>query len=235
MSDSASKTKRILNRKNIFILVILLILIVGGLFFLGQIDKIDSFIERRKMEKMVAPSRDYTIVENYDGRFVVNKKDELKVKIPSDWEIEVNDNMEILESDREVVLYSKNFSYRPPDGCLITIQINRIQQAQLETYKEGRSFVVYPFEGAEEIIEMINSYKDATQEEKEKLQESGIEVISVDQKSALREVVFLKEDVGKYITVKIPTANKLYIFGSTQLSETCHEEFNKFLETISIL
>jgi len=223
------------NKKVVFGFTVFLILIIGGLFFWWQIDEIDNFIERKKIEKMVAPSKDYSIIENADGRFIVNEKDGLKVKIPTEWEVNVDDNMEILESDREVILHSKDFSYRPGKGCLIIIQINRLQQARIEEYKGGSSFIIYPFEGAEEIREAINFYKEAISErEKEAMQEKGIEITLVDQKDALREIVFSREDVGQYVTVKVPVENKLYVFRSTQLSEVCSKEFDEFLETVSI-
>ncbi|MFA4998919.1 MAG: hypothetical protein WC514_02780 [Candidatus Paceibacterota bacterium] len=226
--------RKFLNKKIVLVFVIFLILIVGGLFFWWQIDEIDSFIERKKIEKMVAPSKDYSMIENYDGEFIINEKDRLKIKIPAGWEVGVNEDMEILESSREVILYSKNFSYRPPEGCSITIQVNRLQRTPIEKYKEGRSFIMYLFEGAEEIKEMIGSYKESTLEEKESMQKKGIEIILIDQRDALKEVVFSNEDVGRYITVKIPTDNRLYVFGSMQLSETCNKEFDEFLRTISI-
>jgi len=144
--------------------ILFLILVAGGGFFWWQEDKIDSFIERKKLEKMVAPSKDYTVIEDSGEKFIINSKDELKIKIPTEWEVELGNDMEILESDREVTLYSKDFSYRPPEGCLIKIQINRLQKTRIERY--NGDFIMYPFEGAEEVKEMINSYKEANRKKK---------------------------------------------------------------------
>ena len=213
-------------------MILFLILVAGGGFFWWQEDKIDSFIERKKLEKMVAPSKDYTVIEDSGEKFIINSKDELKIKIPTEWEVELGNDMEILESDREVTLYSKDFSYRPPEGCLIKIQINRLQKTRIERY--NGDFIMYPFEGAEEVKEMINSYKEAKPEEKESIQKRGTEIILVDQKEALQETTALREDIGKYIAIKVPTENKVYIFECIQFSEECNEEINKFLETVSI-
>jgi len=225
------------NKKVIISLVVVLVL-AGG-FFYWQEDRIENFLESKKREKMVAPSKDYTIIEEADGEFILNTKDGFKVKIPAEWKIEPGDNMEILESDREVTLYSKDFSYRPPKGCLINVQINRVQRMPVEEYNGAT--VMYPFEGAEEIKEEINFYKNATPEERDELKERWAkpEIILVDQKEALLETILLETtilsgDVGKYVTVKVPTQKRLFIFSNTQLSEKCVQEFDKFLETVSI-
>ncbi len=217
----------------VILVVVGFIFIIGG-FFWWQQDKIERFLESKKIEKMVAPSKDYNVIENSGEKFLINKKDEFKIKIPIGWEIELGDDMEILKSDREVTLYSEDFSYRPPQGCLIRIQINRLQKTWIEEY--GVDFVMYPFEGAEEIKEMINSYKEIASKEKEIIQERGAEIILVGQKEALweQEAIGLGEVIGKYITIKVPTENKVYIFRNTQFSERCDEELENFLETISI-
>lgn len=215
-----------MQKKILISIVIVLILGAGGFFWWQDYQK------NKKLEEMVAPSKDYTIVEDSGEKFIVNKKDGLKIKVPTEWEVELGDNMEILESDREVTLYSKDFSYRPPEGCSIRIQINRLQKTRIERY--NGDFIMYPLEGAEEVKEMINFYKEAKPEEKESIQERGTEIILVDQKEALQETTALKEDIGKYITIKVPTENKVYIFEGIRFSEKCDKEFYKFLETVSI-
>jgi hypothetical protein len=227
------KSKKLFKNKFfLFFSIVFLITFIGGLFW-WQADNFFRFVENKKVEKMVAPSKDYLVVENIDGKFIINEKDGLTIKILTDWDVKKNENRGILESDREVILFSKDFNYRPPGGCLITIQINRVQQMPIENYKFG-SFVMYPFEGADEVREIIDLYKSFTYKEKENIKEDGSEIILVDQKDALKEVIFSSENVGRYVTVKIPTENKLYIFKSTELSEACGEKFNEFLETVSI-
>lgn len=212
-------------------MVVVLILIAGGVFW-WQEDKIEIFLENKKLEKIVAPSKDYIVVEDSGGKFIINKKDGLKIRVPTEWEVESEENMEILKSDREVTLYSKDFSYRPPKGCLSKIQINRLQKMPVEKY--NGDIEIYPFEGAEEIREIINQYKEAMPGEKENMQKKGVYIIVINQKEALRETIILKENAGKYVTLKIPTENKLYIFEWLLFSEECNEKLNQFLETVSI-
>jgi len=219
-------------KKKIVIPIVIVLILAGGGFFWWQKEKIESFLENRKLEKMVALSKDYTLLENSGGKFIVNKKDGFEIKVPTEWNAEIGMDMSGMESEQYVTLYSKDFSYRPPQGCLIEIQITRLKKRHVEYY--GKDLVTYPYEGAEEVKEMINSYKEATLEEKENIQERGTKIILVDQKEALRETTALGEDIGKYITVKVPTKNKVYIFKEIQLSKECEEEFNKFLETVSI-
>jgi hypothetical protein len=102
----------------------------------------------------------------------------------------------------------------------------------IEYYGSGNS-ITYPFEGSDDIRKIIDLHKSFTDEEKESARENGSEIVLVDQKNALKETI-LYNDVGKYVVVKIPTEDKLYIFESTELSEVCGEKFNDFLETISI-
>ena len=218
--------------KKIIILVFVVLILVGGGIFLWQRDEIENFLENKKLEKMIALSKDYTIVEDSGEKFIVNKKDGFKIKIPTEWNAEIGMDMAGMVSERYVTLYSKDFSYRPPQGCLVEIQISRLQKRRVEHY--GKDLIMYPYEGAEEVKEMINSYKETTPEEKENIRERGTAIILVDQKEALRETITLRENVGKHITIKIPTENKVYIFEEILLSEECDKEFDKFLETVSI-
>jgi hypothetical protein len=217
---------KFLNKKVIFIFIIVLLLIVGGVFW-WQKNKIESFLESKELEKMVALSKDYSIAEDSNGKFIINEKDGLKVKVPSQWEAEIGMDMSGLVDERYVTLYSNDFSYRPPKGCLVEIQISRLQKRRVEYY--GEDFEMYPYEGAKEVKEMIDSYKEAAIEERE-----GIKIISVDQKDALQETRILEGEIGKHISIKIPTENKVYILECVLFSEECDEQLNQFLETVSV-
>jgi len=215
-----------MSKKIVIPIVIVLILVAGGVFW-WQKDKIESFFESKELEKMVALSKDYSIVEDSNGKFIINEKDGLKVKVPLRWEVEIGASMFGLVDERYVILYSNDFSYRPPKGCLVEIQISRLQQRRVEYY--GEDFEMYPYEGAKEVKEMIDSYKEAAMEKRE-----GIKIISVDQKDALQETRILEGDIGKHISIKIPTENKVYIFECVLFLEECDEQLNQFLETVSI-
>lgn len=223
--------KKFLNKKIIFLFIFVLILAVGGLFFWWQEDKIENFLENRKLEKMIALAKDYTILEDSGEKFIVNQKDGFKIKIPAEWNAEIGIDMTGMESERYVTLYSKDFNYHPPQGCLVEIQISRLKERRVEYY--GEDFVMYPYIGAKEVKDMMGSYKESSSEE-EDMHERGIAIILIAQREALQETTILREAIGKYITIKIPTEDKVYIFEEILFSDECDKEFESFLETVSI-
>ena len=208
-----------MKKKIIFLIIIILLLIAGGFFWQG--DEIENYLERKELEKVVAPSKDYTILENSGGKFIVNKKDGLRVKVPKGWSAEVGMDMGGYASERRVTLYSPDFRYRPSQGCLVEMQVSRLKR-----WKEG-----FLIEGAEEVKAIINSYKKAKPKEREDAQ---VEIILVDQQEALQQTRILEGEIGKHISIKIPTENRVYFFELILFSEKCDQEFDKFLETISI-
>ncbi|MBL7142221.1 MAG: hypothetical protein ISS83_00945 [Candidatus Pacebacteria bacterium] len=224
--------KKFLNKKVIFVFVFVSILAVGGLFFCWQEDKIENFLENRKLEKMIALAKDYTILEASGEKFIVNQKDGFKIKIPTEWNAKIGMDMTGMESERYVILYSKDFNYHSPQGCLVEIQISRLKERRVKHY--GEDFVMYPYIGAKEVKDMIDFYKEASSEEKEDMHERGIAAILIAQREALQETTILREAIGKYITIKIPTKDKVYIFEEVLFSDECDKEFEGFLEAISI-
>ena len=106
---------------------------------------------------MVALSKDYSVIEELSGKFIINEKDGLKIKVPVSWKSEIGMDMSGSISEKNVILYSQNFSYSPPNGCLIELEINRLQKRRVEKY--NGDLVAYPIEGAEEVKEIINRYK----------------------------------------------------------------------------
>ncbi len=210
----------------IFLIIVGIFLVITGLLW-WQKDKIENFLEKKEMEKIVALAKDYSILKKTNEEFIINKKDNLRVKIPTNWKTEIGMDMFGLTSEQHVTLYSEDFSYRPPNGCLIEIQISRLREEKIENY-DGFS-QIFLYEGAKEVKKMINSYKKALPKEKE-----GIKIITVDQNEALEEIRILNKNIGKRITVKIPTENRVYIFEGVLFSEKCFHEFDKFLKNISI-
>ena len=207
-------------KQKLIILTIIILVLGGGLFYWWQ-DKIESYLERKELAEVVAPSKDYTIIEIANGKFIVNKEDKLRVKVPEGWGAEVGMDMGGYASEERVILYSPNFSYRPPQGCLVEMQISRLSKR-----KEG--FLV---EGVEEVKAAINHYKKANLEEKE---DAGVEIILVNQQEALQQTSTLSEEIGKHVSIKIPIEDRVYFFEFILFSEECDQEFEKFLETVSI-
>ena len=221
-----------INKKIIFSSIIILVLVAGG-FFWWQKDKIESFFERKELKKMIALSEDYIITEGPDGKFIIDKKDGFKVKVPIQWEAEIGMDMFGLMDEQYVTLYSKDFSYRPPKGCSVEIQISRLQKRRVEEYNNG-DFVMFPYEGAEEVKEMINFYKKNNPEEKIVTlgEKTGISLIN--QKEAVQEMKTLEGDIGKSVSLKVPTENRVYLFNCIIFSEECNKELKQIFETVSI-
>ncbi|MFH1462617.1 MAG: hypothetical protein ABIG08_02925 [bacterium] len=217
---------KILTKKVVFCLVVVLVLFAGG-FFYWQSDKIENFLERKELERMVALSGDYLIMEDSGEKFIINKKDELKIKVPAQWEIVIGMDMFGLTSERHVTLHSQDFSYRPPKGCLVEIQISRLQDKLIDEH-DG-NFEMFLIDGVKEVKEIINFYKENEPEEKE-----VVRIISVNHNEALQETKMLKEDMGEQISIKIPTENRVYVLEGIFFSEECGKKFEQFLETVSI-
>lgn len=210
---------KIINKKIFISIIVILIFISGGVFLWW--DKIENYLERKEMEIVIAPSKDYIIQETSTGKFVENEKDGFKVQVPEGWEVEIGMDIGGYVSERKVTLYSSDFSYRPPQGCLIEIQISRLKEE-----KEG--FLV---KGADEVREMIEYYKERETEVEES---SFREVILVDKHEALKRTKVLKGEIGKHISIEIPVENRVYSFEFVLFSERCDQEFDRLLETVSI-
>ncbi len=212
--------------------VFLVLCVAGGLFFWWKGPAIDNFLENRKTEKMTASSKDYNILENSFGKFIIDEKDGLEVKIPIDWKSEIGVDETGSQSNKNVILYSQDFAFYPAKGCLIKMEISRLQKRRVEEYSKG--FIMYAVKGAEEIVEAIDSYKTASPQEQKNMQENGLEVISINGRDSLKKTIILSNTNGRYITVDIPTENGVYTFEGTLFSDICDKEFEQFLETVSI-
>lgn len=119
--------------RKFWIIVLILILIVGVLFY-WQKDRIRNFLRERRLAKIRAPAEDYSVVNNSDKHFVVNKKDEFKLPVPDNWKVVLGAGSAGMSSSYRSILHSKDFSYRPSEGCLIEFHITRL------TVFEGNSW-----------------------------------------------------------------------------------------------
>ena len=112
--------KKFLNKKVIFIFVVLVILVGGG-FFLWQSNK-----------EIKGSPDDYVIKETAEGKFVENKKAGLVVKVPEGWEGEKMEAEEGLvtffPSGTEMEMREEKIVLPIKKGCLIRTTI---------VYREG--------------------------------------------------------------------------------------------------
>jgi len=189
----------------ILIIVFVLLLGVGGVFWLLG-SKNESLIEEVKFES----PKNFVIEDTAEGKIVENRNAGLSFKVPEGWKVEPNKDyieeglIDLLSPDVEIN-GKTNF---PEQGCGIAIRIE---------YNETE------FQLTKNIIENLD------------IEDS--EIIEISKYSALKEIVFDNPKIGRSISVRVPVNNKLYFFETLVIpkeKERCLEEFNKFLETVSI-
>ena len=197
-----------MNKKIVISIAIVLILVVAGGFFWWK--KIRETPIEKWEEAKYSPEEDYIAKETPEGKAVENKKMGLSYKIPKDW---------ILEKENPTRFYSPDTKFKEKSsvflekGCKIYVEASYI--------KTG--------------IDTLKNYNDANFSSGIKIDESS--TIKVSNYSALRYKYHAKNFEMSYIGIGIPFKDKLYeieISNPTNETERCEEEFNKFLETVSI-
>jgi len=190
--------------KKVIFIFVIVLLLVGGGFFWWQGKEIKGSPE------------DYVIKETEEGKIVENKKAGLTVKVPEGW---IEEKIEVMEGS--MIFYSSDAEgYRP----------NKIRPP----LKKGC------------IIEVATAYKKTDFEEIKKEAEEAhkslimksdeFEMIEVDGKPALKNISN-SIDIGPSVDIYLLAKNKLYGLGISagpEDIERCSQEFDKFLETVSI-
>lgn len=196
--------EKFLNKK--IIVIFILILVAGGIFYWQYANK-----------EIKGSPDDYEIIETTEGIFVENKKAGLFVKAPDGWDVK---KMEIGEGSILIHTFDiegekKNEIVALPltKGCGIEISV-AYKKMNFEEIKEKVKMLHWgiqiKFEEFEEIV--INNYY------------------------ALKNT-FDSDVLGPAVVIYIPKGNKLYDFGlyfESDEKEKCVQEFNNFLETVSI-
>jgi len=192
-------------KKIIISVIIVLILVAGGFFWWWQGREIKG-----------GPD-DYVIKETEEGKIVENKKAGLSIKIPEGWTTEKIEAFEgsVLICTPEITGRKNGELVSPPltKGCGIEISV---------IYKKMN------FNEIKEEIKAIHWGLNIKSEE--------FEEITINNRSALKNI-FDSEFLGPATAVYIPTENKLYdfdLYWAPDEKERCVQEFDKFLETISI-
>jgi len=219
--------KKIGKKKIIFLIIIILLLLIGGVFW-WQEDKIESYLEQKEMERVLAPAREYVIIDVPEGKIIENKKDGFKIKIPDNWEAVVGMDIGGSISDWEVAFFSSNLKYRPypPEGC-----IGEIRTSRLKEYKEG--FFV---KNVQDIKRMINTYKEEKLKGDSEYNEYslGYKVIEVNNLEAIKQTYIATDGKTKSIFVEIPGESNVYSFTFAVFSSECEKDIDEILKTISI-
>jgi len=201
---------KFLNKKFIFIFIIILLLIAGG-FFWWQKNR-ETPIEKWEAAK-VSSEENYIAKETPEGKIVENKKIGLIYKIPKDW---------VLENGNPTRFYSPDAKFKGDTsvilekGCKTYVYTSYIK-TNLETLKK---FIDADFSRLSSGVKL-----------------DEFSVIKISKYSALRHEYQVKNFGMEYISVDFPSKDKLYkilLSSPIEEKERCEEEFNKFLETVSI-
>ena len=188
------------------IFVILVLAVAGGGFF--------WWWQGREIK---GSPEDYVIKETEEGKIVENKKAGLTVKVPEGWEAK---KMGI--EGGGVTFYS--------DGTIIEWKNDQIV-LPLENGCVMGSEVIYEKMNFEEIKEEARRTHFMLGVESDEFEE-----ILVNNYKALKNTFELQR-YGPGIGIYIPIKNKgyaFYLYWASEEKEKCIQEFDKFLETISI-
>jgi hypothetical protein len=190
--------------------ILFLILVAGGGFFWWK--NRETPIEKWEAAK-VSPEEDYTVKETPEGKVVENKKMGLSYKIPKDWILENGNPTRFYSPDTEFKEKSSVFLEK---GCKMYIYASYIK-TDLDTLKK---FIDADFSKSALIT---------------KVDESS--TMKVNNHPALRNRFHIERFGMSYISVDLPSKDRLYkiaISSPIGEKERCEEEFNQFLETVSI-
>jgi len=197
---------KILNRKVVFIFVVVLILCVVGGFFWWQ---------NREIKGSQA---DYVVKETAEGKIVENKKAGLTVEVPEGWEIKKMETEEGLMTffplETEMEIIEGKIVLPIKKGCLIRTTI---------VYREGNLDQIKKETTIDHVLMGGTIYDD-------------FEEVMMNNYYGIKNV-FESEKFGSGTSIYIPIKNKVYGFHLVWASdekERCVQEFDKFLETVSI-
>jgi len=160
---------------------------------------------------------DYVIKETEEGKFVENKKAGLTVKVPEGWEVK---KVEIEEGAAD--FYSPNIELEFREGkILLPLKKGCIIHVSLAYKKMDFSQ-----------IEFETRYTHSLLGKKSE----AFEEIIINNHPALKNT-FDTQKIGEGIGVNIPYRHKVYAFylyWGPEEKENCAQEFDEFLETVSI-
>ena len=189
----------------IFLIIILLLIVAGGVFWWWQ-----------KREIKGSPE-DYVIKETTEGKFVENKKAGLTARVPEGWTSQIIEFQGIsvaiespdIEGERRYDITKPPFK----KGCGIEITV---------AYEKTN------FNELTKIIKEINTESG--------VEPSELEIITINNRQCLKNT-FESSVIGPSMTVYFIQDAKIFGFAlrmAPNEKERCIQEFNKFLETVSI-
>lgn len=194
------------------IVFLILVIVIGGIFWWWQGRKIKG-----------SPN-DYVIKETSEGKIVENKKAGLTVKVPEGWEISKMGTEEGIE-EGAIVFYSPNTEIELREGKkTLPLEIGCL--IHLKLIYEKLNFSEIKIEAR-----YTHSIWELKTEETEEFEETNI-----NNYRALKNI-FDTRATGPGLGVYIHGSDKVYwlnLFWGPNEKEGCIQDFNKFLETVTI-
>ena len=203
------------NKKNIILVFFLLLflILVGYLIYDYTQYKKETEVISREIPKSIEYEsiENYEIIETEKGKMVKNENVGLSFIVPDGWNIDKIEEDDTIEISRFSKIDRSNS--RLIDGdCDFLIGVDYYLK------EDNRPlFILQQIEGREELLEDIQ------------------EIIFVNSYPALKTTK--KSDTTLLINIELPNINKIYnfiLFSLLNDEKNCSEEFDKFLETISI-
>jgi len=196
------------NKKVVFGFIVFLILVIGGLFFWWQSSK-----------EIKGSPDDYVIKETEEGIFVENKKAGLIVKAPEGWEAR-----RVEEEGGAIDFDSLDLETNKEKGRIV---LPLKKGCKIQAAVEYGEFNLTD-------IEIETRYSLALMG----MKSVNFEEIYINNYPALKSIFGLEEDgSGVGMAVSVAGDNKVYSFSvmwGFDDKEKCIQEFENFLETISI-
>ncbi len=219
-----------MNKEKLIILIVVILLIVaGGLFWWRDAGERKVEDERELAEYSLgwplSKEKDFVIEDTPEGKIIKNEKAGMIAEVPEGWiaeKVNVGGDEEI--NSWIVNTYSSDATFHPEtpvfieEGCGAGILIFHSK----EQYNEIKGFIG-------EVEQKPGLFKELQETEE-------IELLEVDGKPAVKEVLF-ESQYGTSIQVKLPFNDRVYIFDTLLTDESeiqCSQEFSDFLEKVSI-
>lgn len=211
------------------LIVIVLLLIIGGVFLW-------PYYKQIKIKKDLERLADYVVEETSEGKIIESKDGKLKVKVPEGWRF------------REELKYLKEG--RLVDSNYFVGHIEILSPELFEASNEGKETNIYksktgclieiaPLEGEKSLEDLKEDLEKEIKENYQYLElesEATLEIIEIDGRKAFKNM-FTSSLLGNCTSIVIPIDDGnhiLKVFSSQENKDKCSQEFNKFLETVSI-
>ncbi len=201
----------------IFLLVLALVIVAGGLFLLNKED--NNFVYKNEFVE----AGEFEVIESSEGKFVVCPSEGLRVKVPEGWRTQ------------------KDLAF----GTAIYLFDHQVGDNFIKSAKEkgacGMAIEIYE---SQNVNPDVTTFADDLRKEAQYLKENSgaegegkspqSESIVVGGKDGIKRIYSVEGKVT-LIDVEIPIGQTVYAFSTGFIgSEKCIEEFNSILKTVEI-